>query len=134
MKKHFWRTAYQIFHLKELSRAINWEQLSGGSYLEGNQPGVIIQEAIIQAPIVWGQFFQRPLSGGNFPGGGDNCPEGQYFGGQLPGAIIRRVIVQGTIVLKPFCTANNLLAYQFLNIICSRCCVCVAVATDSTEY
>ena len=37
--------------MKELSGAITWNLLSGGNFLEGNYPGVIIQRTIIQAPI-----------------------------------------------------------------------------------
>ena len=83
MKKHFLRTTYKIFCLKDLSRAINWEQLSGGRYLEGNYPGVFIQGTIIQVPIVRVQFVWGPLSGDNYLG-----------------AVILGAIVQGAIVLE----------------------------------
>ena len=73
---------------------VNWEQLSGGNYLEGNYPGVIIQWTIMKAQIVWGQF-----SGGNCPGG--NYPGGQFSGWQLVwgGGQYLRAIVWGAIVL-----------------------------------
>ena len=122
MKKHFLRTAYQIFCLKELSRAINWGQLSGGqllggylscgNYPPGNYSGANCLGAIFLEAIVFGQ-----LSWGN-------CPWGQLSRGAIVWwAIIWGVIVQGEIVLKPFCRANNFLACGFFNIICSRCCV-----------
>ena len=40
MKTHFLWKIYKIFCFKELSRAINWEQLSGGAIIlgEGNYP------------------------------------------------------------------------------------------------
>ena len=58
--------------------------------MEGNYPGVIIREAIIQAPIVRGQFFWRPLSGVQLSGGQLSCE-----------AIVQGAIIRGAIVLEP---------------------------------
>ena len=92
MKTHFlWNTHKKIFCLKELSRAISWDNCLGSNYLEGNWPGVIIRGAIIQVPIVRGQFFWRPLSWM------------QLSGRQLS----RRKIVRGAIVLGSNCPGGN---------------------------
>ena len=93
MKTHFlWKT-YKIFCLKELSRAINWGQLSRERLLEGQLP--------------WGNY-----PGGNYPGA--NCPvaiirEQLSGGGNCPEAI----------VLEPKCvtykiTWNRFWREQFL--------------------
>ena len=77
----------EIFFEKDLSNIlferIIW-QLSGGSYLEGSYPGVIIRGTIIQAPIVWGQFFWDHCLAAILSWGaivvGCNCPGGNYPG------------------------------------------------------
>ena len=103
MKTHFlWKTFNKIFRLKELSRAINWgqlsrEQLLGGllplsNYLGGNYPGANCPGAIFLEAISRGQ-----LSGGQLS-----------WGATVRGAIVRGsiigwggAIVRGAIVLEP---------------------------------
>ena len=94
MKKHFlWKT-YEVVCLKELSGAINWEQLSGANYLEGNYRG---------------QLSRRPFSGGQFSWdqllGGGQLSRGQLYGGNDPGGgqfswgtFVRWTIIRGTII------------------------------------
>ena len=75
----------------------NW----GGSYLDGNYPGVIIRGTIIQTPIVRGQFFWWPflraiiweaiILG--------TIAWGQWFwGSTVRGAIVLRAIFRGAII------------------------------------
>ena len=124
---------YKVFCLKELCGAINWKQLSGGNYVEGNYPGVIIHRTIIQAPIVrvaillgaivWWAIIRGQLSGGQL---GANCPDGNFLGGNCPGAIIGGgdnypgaivwvVIIQGVIVLEPYLIKQKIKSYKLHN-------------------
>ena len=67
---------------KRLIKYFTWKnylgQLTEGNCLRSNYPGVINQETIIQAPIIW-----RQLSWGNYPGG--NCPGAIIQWGNCPG-------------------------------------------------
>ena len=81
----------KYFSEKDLSNIlferIIW-QLSGGSCLEGNYPGVIIRGTIIQVSIFRGQFFWDHCLGAILSWGaivvGGNCPGGNYPGGNCP--------------------------------------------------
>ena len=93
---------YEVFCLKELSGAITWNLLSGGNFLEGNYPRVIIQRTIIQAPISRAAILLEAIVLGATNGRQltleDNCSRGNFPGGNCPGAFIRGVIIQGAIV------------------------------------
>ena len=98
MKTHFlWKTYNKIFHLKELSRAINWGQLSREQLLGGYYPGGIIR----------GQFSRCQLSGANFSG--DHC-----LGATFRRAIILETIVPGAIIRGGNCarTKNTMETYS----------------------
>ena len=83
--------------MKELSGAINWGQLSGGgSYLEGNYPGIIgrqlFRRQLSGAILLEGQLSRGQLFGGKLSWGGGgayflgrNCPWGSCLGGNCPG-------------------------------------------------
>ena len=83
MKTHFlWKTYIKYFAWKNYLWQSTGGNCLGSNYLEGNYHGVIIWGVITQVPIVQGQLFWRPLSGGER---GGNYPEGNYPGGNCPG-------------------------------------------------